>query len=1042
MKLIQQISLEFREGTSDKVYEVDLCEVGSGKYVVNFRYGRRGSNLKEGTKTTSPVPLADAEAIYDKLVLSKTSKGYKEAGSSAPSPQVASSPPVTSEPVSSHADPRAQGVIQRITDGKKSNSTWKLSRAVWRAGEMRLSEVEPLLLKLINKKDEMLNYSIVWTLGQCGTSACVDTLKALEEERNRPDSLRRIIAVALLQILEGAEREKYLEKWLKQLPKSVRDLVAEGPTSSLRKAVEEQLEGAKPDKFAILDILYLINNEHARAVVMHFLRKVPFQPNWFQRVRHIFKAAEMRRDTEVYGLIAYRFEKTSANFTMPSWYGYGRWKREKPTLGDNASRAYSSQTRFYLRRRVWWTLRRMAELGDANGYAKMAVDVLLCFTDEDAKAPRTTTLYDWSNYNWRSGRGPRQITSHYDRYADYWAFNQILYGNSSRYAPDKGRRFFCCAGSFRPGGNEPKRREESFPQLWDQQPESLLHLLQHSACEPVHRFASKALLANKDYCEQLPLSTLLQLLQAPYEVTAEMAFELARDRYDPKNPDVELLIALANCAFEPARQQAHQWIKEQQKVLFQSTDFIFAIASSSFADTREFARDALKKAKLSEADAQVVVGRLIALIQFLGSEESERVTDVAQTLLDAFGEQLKKVGAEVIRDLLSHSSLEIQKFGGNVLLAHETLAQEPPADLIEALLNADHPDVRAIGAGIISQLPDNVLKNSLDLLVRLTRSEHDEVRDTVRPTIARLADSSPTFGQRMAEMLIDALLVPGAPKGVPSHTAKVLREDLAQHLKKIPADMVWKLLQSRSEPAQEIGGILLGSNVKAKDLSVAEMARLSHHDILSVREAAREMCNQSVKRLQAEPEIAVQLLDAKWEDSRAFAFDFFRRHFTKEGLLPPEVLISICDSIRPEVQQFGRELITRLFKAEQGVEYVVKLSEHPTEPMQMFASTFLEEHAADNPERLQQMAPYFLSVLCRVNKGRVAKQRVFGFLEMESKKSEEAAKVVSEILARQSATMAIGDKARAIEIMVSIQHRYPSIPLPIRVHPVEVRNGV
>ena len=39
MKLIKQTSLHFREGNSDKVYEIDLCEVGADAYVVNFRYG-------------------------------------------------------------------------------------------------------------------------------------------------------------------------------------------------------------------------------------------------------------------------------------------------------------------------------------------------------------------------------------------------------------------------------------------------------------------------------------------------------------------------------------------------------------------------------------------------------------------------------------------------------------------------------------------------------------------------------------------------------------------------------------------------------------------------------------------------------------------------------------------------------------------------------------------------------------------------------------------------------------------------------------------
>ena len=67
MKLVCQTKLQFKEGNSDKVYEVDLCEAGE-KYFVNFRYGRRGTELKEGTKTNAPVSFAEAENIFQKLV--------------------------------------------------------------------------------------------------------------------------------------------------------------------------------------------------------------------------------------------------------------------------------------------------------------------------------------------------------------------------------------------------------------------------------------------------------------------------------------------------------------------------------------------------------------------------------------------------------------------------------------------------------------------------------------------------------------------------------------------------------------------------------------------------------------------------------------------------------------------------------------------------------------------------------------------------------------------------------------------------------------
>jgi len=78
MNLIRKARLFFKEGKSDKVYEVDLCRLSQGRYVVNFRYGRRGSNLREGTKTTEPVDRQQAEEIYDSVVVSKINKGYQD----------------------------------------------------------------------------------------------------------------------------------------------------------------------------------------------------------------------------------------------------------------------------------------------------------------------------------------------------------------------------------------------------------------------------------------------------------------------------------------------------------------------------------------------------------------------------------------------------------------------------------------------------------------------------------------------------------------------------------------------------------------------------------------------------------------------------------------------------------------------------------------------------------------------------------------------------------------------------------------------------
>lgn len=75
--------LYYREGSSDKIYQVAIEQVNGG-FVVNFAFGRRGTTLQTGTKTSSPVPYEKAKAIFDKLIASKLAKGYTPGAEGTP----------------------------------------------------------------------------------------------------------------------------------------------------------------------------------------------------------------------------------------------------------------------------------------------------------------------------------------------------------------------------------------------------------------------------------------------------------------------------------------------------------------------------------------------------------------------------------------------------------------------------------------------------------------------------------------------------------------------------------------------------------------------------------------------------------------------------------------------------------------------------------------------------------------------------------------------------------------------------------------------
>ena len=79
----ERVTLYYREGSSDKVYQAAIEPAGEG-FVVNFAYGRQGSTLATGTKTFSPVDHDTAKKIFTKLVNEKKAKSYTEGESDTP----------------------------------------------------------------------------------------------------------------------------------------------------------------------------------------------------------------------------------------------------------------------------------------------------------------------------------------------------------------------------------------------------------------------------------------------------------------------------------------------------------------------------------------------------------------------------------------------------------------------------------------------------------------------------------------------------------------------------------------------------------------------------------------------------------------------------------------------------------------------------------------------------------------------------------------------------------------------------------------------
>lgn len=70
-KIVERVRLNYREGTSDKVYVIELTEESPGKFSVTGYNGRRGAQLVAQPKTSAPVSLTEARRIFDGLESAK-----------------------------------------------------------------------------------------------------------------------------------------------------------------------------------------------------------------------------------------------------------------------------------------------------------------------------------------------------------------------------------------------------------------------------------------------------------------------------------------------------------------------------------------------------------------------------------------------------------------------------------------------------------------------------------------------------------------------------------------------------------------------------------------------------------------------------------------------------------------------------------------------------------------------------------------------------------------------------------------------------------
>lgn len=1015
MKLVRQSRLQFREGKSDKVYEIDLCEAGNGEFLVNFRYGRRGSSLREGTKTPFPEARAKAERIYETLVTEKTRKGYRiegEAGVQAAVPTAA----LTAAP----HDPRRLAVQTRLkaeANGMANpEAPWKLSRVLWRAGAWRMTESADDIARIAARMSLPMDiWNAAWAMGRCCESRHAFAIDEMSNRASGKPWLLAVLAEAKSELLP--DDETFTADILSRLPTSVSAVFDTADQKALRAVIELELRAGKEAELPGHLLLLAARHPRVREIVYEMVRLLPIGRGTMPFFRRVLKSTEFRLDAELYGQVMRRFDTTNATGPMP-------WRLPKGAPQP----AYTTGTRNYFRRRAIRQLQIAGDSGEAALFIPLATGLLLAYDDEvDGPEETFTTTYDWD----RTSRRSILRKTWYPRYKSSFAFIWLMRGAGGKIEPTHSKVTWRFLKDHR---GEATAREEPFPHLWDQAPDAIMHLLRHARNREAQQFSLRVWRANPIFLEEATPDFIGDILSGWFPDTIALGLEIARARWDPAAPDLPLLLAMLDATLQEAREQGITWLKNVTAFAKEDSAFLASSAFLSHENARLAVREALRVTIISAEIRRDLVARVISALLALDHDEETKAGGAVDFLMLLAPSEVQALPQPHLVELASHSLESCQALAVRILLNTSSPAGLPEGMLLAAI-SSEFSSVRRLGMDLLGKLSDHELASRTESLAACAVSKHIELRDAAAPLLRRVARWDREAARKLVRQWYPLLFREESFEGLHASVYSLLTDAFEEQLEVIPPASFRQMLDSRYDHGQMLGFDLLQK--ERGPFESEDLTSWANHPLVAVRDWAMGQLARSPDKLRREPSQVLDLLESPYEDTRTRAFHFCKLEIS-DGDWTPEALVSVCDSNHQAARDFGRELVTRLFREEDGPVYLMRFSQHPAAEIQLFATNYLERHAGGSAERITALDLYFRTVLSRIGAGRVAKQRVLAFLEKEALANESISRIVVPLLARQSGTVAIQDKALMIRILDALRRKWPDQESPLKPRPIAI----
>lgn len=1046
MKTVKETQLHYQKGTSNKVYNVYLVEVSSGKYLINFEYGRFGGNLKEGSKTTSPVDLTKAQKVFDTLVNSKIKKDYivKEEKKQKEQKErnILSSDEYkalllerlnragevrTTQSSTTRASNETTGfralynreTITTVNKTFEKIDNYEVSRLIYKAGELKIEEAKEIIVnlyKLDTSESNAFYYSVAWALGRYKDPKLRDTITSL---RNKLDNASRYIVEEALFALNEPQEAMHIESLILPIPfstalqynndndfinqiKSLEEIIESSYQNyrdvdnywdeDLRKTAKKELMPLLAQADEIYLKLYMLSliDKNKHIVMVSIIKNLPINEFNFSLFRRLYKMAEFREDRVILAELITKIE--SKKISCYETYDYSS-NRQKLSIGCS---------RLYFKRRSLRYIKNLESHQEEN-YLDFSKNILLSMNGYEKKFEAFSTEYYDNNWNLKYKK--------YDAYSIHITFMSILYGAGKRYILAPTKKVWEIADK----SIKDEYRPEMHREFWDKHPKIALEILSKSTIKEVQVFAFNIIKEHPTVIENALLEELLPMLNSHYDEAREFFFELLKKRYEKSNEEAIIEASLFS-TYKNIVDYALDIIGKNRSIL-NNTELV-ANSIWMIKDNNHF-RKIMLYIKDNE-NSNIIVSKIIDKV-----DDSLEKIHQERTLL-----MLKKlilgVTMEHIEYLLKENIISLKHYIALKLIRYKEFTLELPLALKEKIAMQDDPEMLATTIYLLGKLSSDELMNAYEMLITFLYHKEVVVHSEAKNIIINLAKDKDN-AEILLKAIVEKSFLSASDKVADNVVSSV--EALSLAYSTIDTDQLYRMLIAKSKLALRVGTLIL-SNYEAKDFSVVQWARLAKNQNKSIRVWAYNAYINNVEMVQKEMPKSLMIFDTHWEDTREFASKYFESF---EPLGADDIVV-IADSNYYDVQQFAKKIIKeRDFDKE---TIMLKLSQHPALNIQKFVTDLMLREMS--VEELLKMERFFNTILHSVNSNRVAKTRVLEILNNHLS-NKDIAKMIGRLASHHSATMVWADKEHFVEAMSYIKEVYTDIQLPLTIEEPKIR---